>query len=732
MIRKLFGAWLGFSLTCPKIDATRLRRRPVFPTIFVLAALLGAGVPALAQTNNEGMPIIPLTITNNFNFETQINVYIRGLVQITTPDIPVGQWAYVTDASGDVAVVPTLGQGNYQTVSFAVTLGAGRSATINFPQLTSARIYLSFGPITICCSSSTAPQDPAGWSTSDPNYYYLFDWVEPNWSGNELGGNTTQVDMFGLPMVLTLNGDTSATIGSSANRRTILNTYQQLGAPWTSLVTYSNNVLMRVVAPYHGIESGVFPSDILDSYIGQVYSYYAATGANRLQVQQQFCDTNTYSFQASTSSSVMTFTENGASRFQILQPNTLTVYQNNIQPTNITPPDPQSTALYTCLANGIAAKLGGAFVRTNLLANSNLDACQTSQFYVTSPIQKYAQLFHQYATNNLAYAFGYDDTCNQSGYTKVTNPTSMSIAIGGAVAPEAPVAHDFNFDGISDIAWRNTAGDTAVWLMNGAQVAASGGFGNVPLAWSIVGQRDFNGDGFADLLWRDSAGNTAIWFLDGTGVFSSASFGQISTAWTVVGTGDFNGDGLGDILWQDSSGNVAVWLMNGGTVIASATLGNVSGNWTISGTGDFNGDGKCDIVWREVGGTVAIWFINGTQVTNSANLGSVSATWSIVGTGDFNDDGKYDLLWRDSSGIVAIWLLNGGQILDTGSLGSVSSNWSIAETGDFNSDGKSDLLWRDSGSGNVALWFINGVQIANTALVATIGSNWIIQGANAD
>ena len=64
--------------------------------------------------------------------------------------------------------------------------------------------------------------------------------------------------------------------------------------------------------------------------------------------------------------------------------------------------------------------------------------------------------------------------------------------------------HDFNVDGMSDIAWRDTANNIAIWLMNGNQLSQGGGIGAVPSIWSIVGQRDFDGDGKADLLWNDS------------------------------------------------------------------------------------------------------------------------------------------------------------------------------------------------------------------------------------
>jgi FG-GAP-like repeat len=115
-----------------------------------------------------------------------------------------------------------------------------------------------------------------------------------------------------------------------------------------------------------------------------------------------------------------------------------------------------------------------------------------------------------------------------------TGPISASESGAGPISNTATLmvtprlaAHDFNGDGKSDIAWRDSSGDLAVWLMNGAAVSSSPGVGSVPTVWSIVGQRDFDGDGKADLLWRDTNGDTAIWFMNGAQVASSASLGNI-------------------------------------------------------------------------------------------------------------------------------------------------------------------------------------------------------------
>jgi FG-GAP-like repeat len=96
-------------------------------------------------------------------------------------------------------------------------------------------------------------------------------------------------------------------------------------------------------------------------------------------------------------------------------------------------------------------------------------------------------------------------------------------------------------------------------------VKSSAWMGTLPSGWSVAGTGDFNGDGYGDVLFRDTAGRTAAWLLNGTQVISTLSFGTVPTAWSVVGTGDFNGDGISDVLWRNGA-DVAIWLMNGTSV----------------------------------------------------------------------------------------------------------------------------------------------------------------------
>jgi probable HAF family extracellular repeat protein len=298
--------------------------------------------------------------------------------------------------------------------------------------------------------------------------------------------------------------------------------------------------------------------------------------------------------------------------------------------------------------------------------------------------------------------------------------------------PLPPVAHDFEGSAKSDIVWRDTSGNTAIWFMNGGAVAGSTGIGTADSNWQIAGQRDFDGDGKYDILWRHSSGVTAIWFMNGATIKSVVSLGTIPSEWSVVGTRDLNGDGKGDILWRNTAGNTAVWLMNGGTVSSTAAVGNVPPAWSIVTSDDFNADGKADILWRDTSGNTAIWFMNGAAVTSSATVATVAPPWEIVGTGDFDGDGRADLLWRDNAGNTAIWLMSGASIAVSAGIGNVPPAWSVAETGDFNGDGRADVLWRNTSTGDTAIWFMNGTSVASSATVANVPTTWTIEAKNAN
>jgi hypothetical protein len=108
----------------------------------------------------------------------------------------------------------------------------------------------------------------------------------------------------------------------------------------------------------------------------------------------------------------------------------------------------------------------------------------------------------------------------------------------------------------------------------------SGGGGGKPR--KVAGTGDFNGDGMSDILWRSTSGEVAIWLMNGTQLLSpGVDLGNVPTTWSTVQTGDYNGDGKSDILWRDTSGDTAIWFMNSTTISSTAIVGNIPTNWAV-------------------------------------------------------------------------------------------------------------------------------------------------------
>ncbi len=314
----------------------------------------------------------------------------------------------------------------------------------------------------------------------------------------------------------------------------------------------------------------------------------------------------------------------------------------------------------------------------------------------------------------------------------LTGPDFFVTTALTMVPPTSPPAlRDLDGSGTADLIWRNQSdGSTAIWLMNGATIAASGFPGGVPRVWQIAGVGDVNGDGKADVIWRNTTGTVAVWLMNGVAVTAVGFPGSTSTAFEIAGVGDVNGDGKADLVWRNiTDGSTAIWLMNGTTIAASGFPGGVPVAWQIKGVGDVNGDGRADVIWRNgTSGGVAMWLMNGLSVTDVGFVGVAPTAFDIAGVGDVNGDGKTDLIWRNqSNGSTAIWLMNGTAITTAGFPGGVPVAWQISQVGDVNGDGNADVIWRNDASAIVAVWLMNGLSISTVGFPGSAPSDWEIQ-----
>lgn len=209
---------------------------------------------------------------------------------------------------------------------------------------------------------------------------------------------------------------------------------------------------------------------------------------------------------------------------------------------------------------------------------------------------------------------------------------------------------DFDRDGRLDVIWHNgTSGEVQVWYMDKASKIGSGSVDRrMPdsLGWILAGADDFNYDGKTDLVWRNGiTGYTQFWYLDnGLRVAGGANLDprnlvKDNSGWSFAGTGDFNRDGKTDVVWRNgSSGETRIWYLDGMTKQGEASLSvsvTDSSGWRLFSVRDFNYDGRVDLLWHNGNsGETQLWYLDGFNITGSSPLPIVvadSSGWSGAG-----------------------------------------------------------------------------------------------------
>lgn len=230
------------------------------------------------------------------------------------------------------------------------------------------------------------------------------------------------------------------------------------------------------------------------------------------------------------------------------------------------------------------------------------------------------------------------------------------IYLGGVTAGSSsshyqPLSGDFNNDGETDIAMRDSVDGT--WHVEYGPNYTSG----VGIAWAagsnyqpFVG--DFNHDGYRDIGLRDSSdGSLHIEF--GPGFTTGAGYSWAAGSNYRAFAGDFNNDGYTDIGIRDSVDGSwhLLYAPNFNTGIGwSWTSGAGASYWPI--VGDFNHDGYEDIgLYDQTGGI--FHFEYGPSYSTVGAYTWVAGSNYQPFVGDFNEDGYTDIGLRDSS--IGMW-----------------------------------------------------------------------------
>lgn len=445
------------------------RTRKVVAVVTAASVLALAGLTGLASLlPAQGAPSgLPFTVTNSSGRPEETFLYVMARSQTT------GEQGYV-DASGawhafDLPASVATGKENPTAPDVSIPGPAdGGSVRLSLPpNLTGGRIYVAFGEHLTFQLSPGGLVEPAAWNSGDPNHDVLFDWAEFARNGTAININTTMVDMFSVPISITVKAltpppppppvDNSVPVDPSApppdttpvpvtrtegvlvkdGRRKIFDAVAGLGGDWAELVDVreSDGLPLRVLAPIHGIDSAapVFDGAFFDSYVDGVFTYYAS---RTLTV-----DTALGVFTGRVADDAFTFTaENGRRIGTIARPTTPEIFgcHGAIQPSG----QPDQDAILA-----VGARLCAGFHRGTLStpdrAGSDRQATfDAAAFYDRDSSDLYSRVMHEHSVNGRAYGFAFDDVAEFNPSIDEPEPTSVTMTLqpfGSSVAT-GPVA----------------------------------------------------------------------------------------------------------------------------------------------------------------------------------------------------------------------------------------------------------------------------------------------------
>lgn len=410
LLRSLAGVLLFFVAACQNGNSNGNGNLPPVATPSPCASASSQPSGGLAptnvggacgsSTNNSPQPIVQAPPSNppQASSPTGTDLVIAnntGLPNASVFVYAVGGGKYL-QANGSLAAIGTV-------PIPSLPLAPSGDTVVPLPFMNSARIYFSLNtPLRI--SQGTGP----GFGADTP----VFDWAEFNYGPNAAGQgvifiNTTQVDMFGLPMTIKVDsGKGSQIVGLPDGSRNTIFSSVKADPTLANLIVSNGGVALRVLAPDHGIDQGLIPASYLDAYINQVWQYY---------------QTHTISLNAGgtwsgqVSNGIFTFTQGGQS---------------------VSFSRPTSTQVFGCgipvvSGNGgaISPALCAGLNRGTLIDGAPQPDYTSSHFYNVTPTNAYAKIMHQYNLNGLAYGFPYDDAGGQSSVLSTTSPTRVTITL---------------------------------------------------------------------------------------------------------------------------------------------------------------------------------------------------------------------------------------------------------------------------------------------------------------
>jgi len=374
--------------------------------------------PTTTPPNNPTPPpasnLLPVKITNNTGRSDAVHLYLLG-VNLTTGKLGYvnGAGAFTNWTGGQSTPVPA------PDVSIPGPAN-GASTTIKMPKNLSGRLYMSLGKKLDFRLSTDGLVQPAPWAGADPNKDILFDWSEFTLNDSGLWLNSSQVDMFAVPHIVSVqsgNGATSQTgeLKAGGRQRVIDRVKAQPGFEKT-VYTRADGTVLRVLAPGKAADSGTFSATYLDPYITSAWNAYAG----RTLTVVPFGDRPDTKYLGRTSGNVMNFTDTtGRTVASFTKPSTANVWGC----------DGALGAPNDQVVGPIARTLCAALHRSTLGTLDTQPSGKAADFYQGTLTNHYSRIIHEQMVDGKAYGFAFDDVQNQESLVHSGDPRQAGIVL---------------------------------------------------------------------------------------------------------------------------------------------------------------------------------------------------------------------------------------------------------------------------------------------------------------
>lgn len=292
--------------------------------------------------------------------------------------------------------------------------------------LTGARLWVGLGePLYFKVNSDV--NGNLGYTTpnlsdpSDPNIDLYWDHTEFATVGQGINANTTQVDQFGFPQLMTLkaDGQKDQVVGVDASRSAVFSAYQaNVPAEFQSLLTAQ--APFRAISPKHGAFSQSQNPSYFDAYINQVWTHYQTTTWTFTNVLGTFSGT------VDATTNVLKLTQTGVVNgptYSVRKPQTWEIFA---AAGNMATGNAVELAVEAQIVAGVTrhVALDNPTVNVTPFLPSVID-----RFYAESPANAYAHFWHQQSVNGLAYGFDYDDVYNQNPSVTAAKSASPRLIV---------------------------------------------------------------------------------------------------------------------------------------------------------------------------------------------------------------------------------------------------------------------------------------------------------------